>query len=70
MTDKTWAECREACCADKKCKSFDYGTHGVNGKECFISHVNADEKPDSLIHIETDCWANPLSYNEIGNKII
>ena len=69
LSDKTWAECREACCADQKCKSFDYGTHGMHGKKCYISHVNADEKPDKFM-ASRDCWSNPLSYNEIGNQVI
>ena len=68
LSDKTWSECRQACCSDSKCKSFDYGKSGKWDKKCFISYVNADEVPDKLLP-RTDCVPNHLSYNEIGNAI-
>ena len=62
FSGKTWSECKEACCNDQKCKSFDFNT---NKEKCQLSYVSRAEVQDSF-KFETICSTDPWSYTEIG----
>ena len=65
LLGKTWLDCKEACCEDSKCKSFDFAI--VEGK-CQIAYVSKIDKPDAFVS-KPFCSLNPISYTEIGSII-
>jgi len=56
-----WTQCRDRCCRDEKCKSFDYRQN--EGPNCKIAYVTKDEAPNSFRTLSDN--SGEWEYNEM-----
>ena len=60
--DRSWSECRDLCCRDPQCKSFNHRV--MDGYNCALSHEAKEDVPNSYKQLRS-CQPGGWTYNDV-----